>query len=113
MGSIYLTASIWLALAVLSSILASHLRLSMALVEICLGVAAGAIARSFFPTAVTGVDQDWLKLLAGAGAIMLTFLSGAELEYQLIRLKWREVLYVGLMGFAAPFLGCTTAATYC
>src|SRR2546425_9423409 len=41
-------AAIWLALAVLSTIIASHLRISMALVEICVGMAAAFLAGRFF-----------------------------------------------------------------
>ena len=37
-------ASLWLALAVLAAIIAYHLRISIALVEICVGVAVAAIA---------------------------------------------------------------------
>jgi Kef-type K+ transport system membrane component KefB len=40
-------AGLWLALAVLATILANHLRVSMALVEICVGIAAGAAAEHF------------------------------------------------------------------
>lgn len=41
MESIFLTATLWLALAVVSALIASSLRLSIALVEICVGVVAG------------------------------------------------------------------------
>ena len=44
MEQIYTIASLWLALAVLSAIIAYHLRISIALVEICVGVAAAAVA---------------------------------------------------------------------
>ena len=50
MESIFLTATLWLALAVVSALIASFLRLSIALVEICVGVAAAA-ATGFFRTA--------------------------------------------------------------
>ena len=43
MEQIYTIASVWLALAVLSAIIAYHLRISIALVEICVGVAAAAV----------------------------------------------------------------------
>jgi hypothetical protein len=36
----YYITSIWLALAVVSTILANHLRVSMALLEICVGINA-------------------------------------------------------------------------
>jgi glutathione-regulated potassium-efflux system ancillary protein KefC len=42
MDQLFFIASLWLALAVLSALIASRLRLSIALVEICVGVAASA-----------------------------------------------------------------------
>jgi glutathione-regulated potassium-efflux system ancillary protein KefC len=39
-------------------------------------------------------------------------LAGAELEPTVLRAKWKEVTSVGLVGFAAPFLGCATLAHY-
>ena len=36
----YCIAAVWLALAVVSTILANHLRVSMALLEICVGITA-------------------------------------------------------------------------
>ena len=40
MEQFFAVATLWLALAVLSALIASHLRISIALVEICMGVAA-------------------------------------------------------------------------
>jgi glutathione-regulated potassium-efflux system ancillary protein KefC len=48
----------------------------------------------------------------GIGAIVLTFLAGAELDPQVFKLKWREAAAVGLASFALPFLGCAAAAHY-
>jgi Kef-type K+ transport system membrane component KefB len=43
---------------------------------------------------------------------MLTFLAGAELEPEVIRMKWKEVTVVGVIGFLGPFLGCAAVAHY-
>lgn len=105
-------ATAWLGLAVFSTILANHLRVSMALMEICVGVAAGAIAEHYLGNGALGADVDWLRFLAGAGAILLTFLAGAELEPAVLRSKWSEVTVIGLVGFLVPFLGCAALARY-
>ncbi len=105
-------AAVWLALAVAASILAYHLRISMALVEICVGVAAGFAVERFFGAGALGADVDWLRFLAATGAVLLTFLAGAELEPAVLRTKWKEVTVVGLVGFLAPFLGCAAAVRY-
>jgi Kef-type K+ transport system membrane component KefB len=112
MNEAFALAAIWLALAVLATILANHLRTSIALVEICVGVAAGAFAERYVGAGSLGADVDWLRFLAAAGAVMLTFLAGAELEPAVLRAKWKEVTIVGLVGFIAPFLGCAAVARY-
>ena len=112
MESAFTTATIWLALAVLSTILASHLRISMALVEICVGVVAAAAVGRFFGPDALGSDLEWLKFIAASGAVLLTFLAGAELEPSVMRTKIKEVTVVGLFGFFAPFLGCAALAKY-
>ena len=103
-------AALWLALAVAATALSRHLRVSGALVEICVGIAAAAIANRFFGEGALGAGQDWLRFLASTGAVLLTFLAGAELDPQVIRAKVKEVSLVGLVGFAAPFLGCAAVA---
>ena len=57
-------AALWLALAVLATVLANHLRVSMALVEICVGVAAGAVAAHYFGAESLGANLPWLAFLA-------------------------------------------------
>src|SRR5262249_56772888 len=50
------------------------------------------------------------KFTGGAGAMMLTFLAGAELDPVVFRRNWKEATALGLIGFFAPFLGCAAAA---
>ena len=102
----------WLALAILSTLLAHHLKISMALPEICVGMAAGFVAERWLAPGALGTDEGWLRFLAGAGAVLLTFLAGAELEPAVLRAKAREVLVVGAVGFLAPFLGCAAIARF-
>ncbi|MDF0645128.1 MAG: cation:proton antiporter [Nitrospira sp.] len=112
MESIFLTATLWLALAVVSALLASSLRLSVALVEICVGVGVAALVGIFGLGDVLEADKEWLRFLAASGAVVLTFLAGAELDPDVLRHKLAEVSIVGVIGFAAPFLGCAAVAYY-
>lgn len=112
MEQIYVIAAVWIALAVLSTIIAYHLKVSIALVEICVGVAAAALANKYLGPNFLGNNLEWLRFLASFGAVMLTFLAGAELDPKVIKVKWKEVLIVGLVGFLAPFLGCAAVAHY-
>ena len=59
-----------------------------------------------------GSDEGWIKFLAGIGAIILTFLAGAELDPIVFKKKWKEATALGLVGFFAPFLGCAAAAYF-
>ena len=112
MEQTYAIAAVWLALAVFSAMLASHLRVSMALVEICVGMVAALAADHFFHPDVLGANLGWLRFMASVGAVLLTFLAGAELDPAAMKMKWREVTVIGLFGFFAPFLGCAALARF-
>ena len=99
-------AALWLGLALFAGLVSIWLRIATALTEIVIGIVAGAA----IGTAFLGVDQEWIKFLAGAGAIILTFLAGAELDPEVFRRKWKEATAIGLISFSAPFLGCAAAA---
>jgi len=90
MTEAFTLAAFWLALAVLATILANHLHVSMALVEICIGIAAGAVAEHYFGPDSLGANVDWLRFFAAMGAVVLTFLAGAELEPSVLRSKWKR-----------------------
>jgi Kef-type K+ transport system membrane component KefB len=112
MTAVWAIAALWFALALLASLASTYLRLSTALVEIIVGTLAQWILGALFGAAILGADQGWIKFLAGAGAILLTFLAGAELDPIVFRQKWKEATAVGLASFLLPFLGCTAAAHY-
>jgi Kef-type K+ transport system membrane component KefB len=112
MEQLYLIAALWLGLAVFSAIIAYHLRISIALVEICVGVLTAAIAGFFGKTEVLGSNQEFLRFLASSGAVLLTFLAGAELDPKILQRKLKEVTVVGLVGFFATFIGGTASAYY-
>ena len=112
MESVFTVAFLWLLLAVVSALLASALGLSIALVEICVGVAAASVLSGFGATELLAANSEWLRFLAAVGAVLLTFLAGAELDPHVMRAKLVEVNVIGLLGFFAPFLGCTALAYY-
>jgi glutathione-regulated potassium-efflux system ancillary protein KefC len=95
-----------MALALAAALLSIWLRIATALSEIVVGTIAGA----FLTTGFLGGDEPWIRFLAGAGAIVLTFLAGAELDPAVFRRKWKEASAIGLISFFAPFLGCAAAA---
>ena len=105
-------ATLWFGLALVATFLAARLKISMALMEIIVGVAAAAAIGHFFGKDAMGTDLPGLKFLASTGAVLLTFLAGAELDPAVMRRKWKEVSVVGAVGFLAPFLGCTAVARF-
>ncbi|HDS06334.1 MAG TPA: cation:proton antiporter [Bacteroides sp.] len=112
MINIYIVAAFWFLAALVSTVIANRLKISMALMEIIIGTAVGFIAfkAGFFQK--LALDADWMKLIAGLAAIMLTFLSGAELNPDALKTKFREITIVGLVGFLAPFIGATIIAFF-
>lgn len=112
MEQVYFVSALWLGFAVLSAIIAYHLKVSIALVEICVGMIAGTIANRYFGANSLGNNLEWVKFLASAGSVFLTFLAGSELDPNIIRTKWKEVLVVGFTGFLSPFLGCSAVAYF-
>lgn len=105
-------AALWLGLAVIATIIAYYMRISIALIEICVGMAAGAACEYYLGHGLFGADTEWLRFLASSGAVLLTFLAGAELEPSVMKTKWKEVSVVGIIGFMAPFAGCAALAYY-
>jgi len=106
MTETYGLAALWIGLALAAALASIWLRVATSLSEIVVGTLAGAV----LGTAVLGVDQTWIKFLAGAGAILLTFLAGAEIDPDAFRRQWKEATAIGLVSFFAPFLGCAAGA---
>ena len=112
MTSVWALAALWLGLALIASLLSIWLRISTALSEIVVGTIAQLVIGAMIGQAVLGTDESWVKFLSGIGAIVLTFLAGAELDPAVFRLKWKEAAAVGLASFFFPFIGCAAAAHY-
>src|ERR1051326_6193553 len=110
MTGVWALAAMWVGLALVASLLSIWLRIATALSEIVVGTIAQLIIGAAIGSAVLGTDESWVKFLAGIGAIVLTFLAGAELDPVVFRAKWKEAVSVGLASFALPFLGCAAAA---
>src|SRR5580700_2757323 len=112
MENVWAVASMWVGLALIATLLAIWLKISTALSEIVVGTVAQLIIGAFLVQGGLGAKAGWISFLAGTGAIVLTFLAGAELDPVIFRMKWKEATVVGLVGFFGPFLGCTAIAHY-
>jgi glutathione-regulated potassium-efflux system ancillary protein KefC len=112
MTAVLALATLWFGLAIIASLLSIWFRISTALTEILVGTVGQLVIGALVGSTVLGTDEPWVKFLAGIGAIVLTFLAGAELDPQVFKLKWKEAVAVGLASFLFPFLGCAAAAHY-
>jgi Kef-type K+ transport system membrane component KefB len=80
--------------------------------EIIVGAVIGFAAFQFGLFDKLSLNADWLKFCTGVGAILLTFLAGAELNPDSMKSKLKEVSIIGSIGFFAPFTGCSLIAYY-
>jgi glutathione-regulated potassium-efflux system ancillary protein KefC len=112
MGNVWLIAGLWLVLALVATLLSIWFHISTALSEIVVGTVAQLIIGALVGTEALGAKSEWVAFLAGTGAIVLTFLAGAELDPSIFRTKSKEAFVVGLVGFFAPFLGAAAVARF-
>jgi len=89
-------------LALAASLISIRLGLSVALAEIMLGVAGG----NFLDLSTT----PWIDFLAGFGAMVLTFLAGAEIDPVSLRRHLKASVVIGFFSFFFPFVAAWTFA---
>lgn len=83
-------------LVFISSLISLKFGLSVAIIEILLGVISGNF----------GVQpEDWMLYLASFGGILLTFLAGTEIDTGLMKRKFKESFLIGVFSFLTPFTG--------
>ncbi len=91
-------------LALIATLLSVRIAISIALLEIIVGVIGG----NFLPLQRT----EWVNFLAAFGSILLTFLAGAEVDPEVMKKKFKESVTIGVLSFLIPFLGVMAYAYY-
>ena len=104
MDNVWLASALWIGLALIASVLSVWVAISVALTEIIVGAIAGNLVG--LPLA------PWVNFLAGFGAILLTFLAGAEIDPDVVRRKFWPSMSIGVVGFLAPYIGVLLFARY-
>ena len=112
MTEVWALAAFWLGLALIAGVLAMRYRISSAMAEVVMGTVAQLILSVTIGSGFLGSEESWVKFLSGVGVMLLTFLAGAELEPEVLKLKWREAASLGSVSFLAPFLLCAGVAHY-
>src|SRR5437762_2572516 len=119
LNNIWFIAAIWMGLALVGSLISIWTGISVALIEILVGVVAGNIALGFeggtLQIGIAGGNIDagqlhhvlqsteWTSFLAMLGAGVLTFLAGAEIDPVSLKANWRASVLIGVLSFAIPF----------
>jgi Kef-type K+ transport system membrane component KefB len=104
MDNANLIAALWIGLALVASLVSIRIGVSVALIEIGVGVAAGNLL---------GLQTTpWIDFLASFGAVLLTFLAGAEIDPDSLRRHLRKSLVIGGISFAAPFAAAFAVAYF-
>ncbi len=94
--NVWFIAAIWMALALSASLISIWAGISVALVEILVGVVAG----NFLGIHAT---TDWINFLALLGSGVLTFLAGAEIDPRSLKTNLRASALIGILSFGVPF----------
>ena len=100
----YLVAAQWLLCALAASLISIRVGISVALIEIFVGILAGNLVQMEI--------TEWVNFLAGFGAVILTFMAGAEIEPRTLKEHFWESVTIGLLSFLLPFLVCMAGAYY-
>lgn len=95
-------AALLVAVALLASVISVELGVTVALVELTLGVVVG--------NAFDVQSQDWLDLIAAFASVVLTFLAGMEIDPQYMRRRIKASSAIGAVSFAGPFVVASAVA---
>ncbi len=88
-------AAVLAATILVASTISVELGLSVALIELFLGVVVGNAFNLDVPS--------WLSFIGSFAGIVLTFLAGAEVDVPQFRREWRSSLSIGAVSFVGPF----------
>ena len=94
--NIWFVAAIWMGLALVASFVSIWTGLSVALIEIFVGVLAGNFLH-------LQANNEWINFLAMLGSGVLTFLAGTEIDPRSLKANLRASLLIGVLSFAVPF----------
>jgi Kef-type K+ transport system membrane component KefB len=95
--NIWFVAAIWMGLALIASLFSIWTGISVALIEILVGVLAGNFLGLH-------ANMDWINFLALLGSGVLTFLAGAEIDPRSLRANLRASGLIGILSFGVPFV---------
>src|ERR671936_123381 len=103
MDAIQLAAAL-AAVVLVASVVSVEAGVTVALVELTLGVGVGNVFHFH--------SQDWLDFVASFASILLTFLAGMEVDPRYMRRRLQASLAIGVASFAGPFVVASAVADF-
>src|SRR5713101_6907936 len=95
--NIWFVAAVWMGLALAASLISIWAGISVALIEILVGVLAGNFLH-------LTASNEWINFLALLGSGVLTFLAGAEIDPRSLKANLRASGLIGVLSFGVPFV---------
>jgi Kef-type K+ transport system membrane component KefB len=95
-------AAVLAAVVLVASVLSVELGVTVALLELALGVVAGNLFHL--------QTQEWLDFIAKFASIVLTFLAGMEVDPAYMRRRLGASLGIGVVSFVGPFVVASAVA---
>ena len=97
-------AAVLAAVVLVASVISVELGVTVALLELTLGVAAGNVFDLH--------SQEWLDFIAKFASIVLTFLAGMEVDPSYMRRRLEASVGIGVVSFAGPFVVASATAYF-
>jgi len=97
-------AAVLVTLALVASMISVEVGVTVALIELTLGVLAGNL--------VNLESQDWLTFVAAFASIVLTFLAGMEVDPAYMRQRLGASVGIGVVSFVGPFVVASLVAFF-
>jgi Kef-type K+ transport system membrane component KefB len=95
-------AAVLAAVVLLASVLSVELGITVALLELTLGVVAGNLFHL--------QTQEWLDFIAQFASVVLTFLAGMEVDPAYMRRRFGASVGIGVVSFVGPFIIASAVA---
>ncbi|MDR2623624.1 MAG: cation:proton antiporter [Methanobrevibacter sp.] len=83
-------------LILISSLISIRLSITVAIIEVIFGIISGNLGIL--------TPQSWMLYIATFGGVLITFLTGLEVDMDFMKKKFREIFIIGFLSFFVPFV---------
>ena len=104
MEDVWFQSALWIGLALLAALISMRLGIAVAMIELVVGAVAGNV--------IGLTAAEWVVYLAAVGAVLLTFLAGAEIDPAVFRRNLGTCFSMGFLSFVVPYAGVLAFARF-